>query len=188
MKKLVLILGFVLLIVSVGMAQKSTPAIEVKTNPIGAIFGTVPLSLEYLVNDDIGLEATVGYSYSRGDFFDNTSSASGLVAAGLFKFYFSPQDGGDRFYAFPYIRYVNRKFTFSNKNTTGDVTATWEALGAGFGIGYKWVADSGILLDIGAGVGKNFTGEFTYDDPDYSSSVDIPSINGILRISLGYRF
>ncbi len=184
MKKVILILTVALTVAISSKAQH----IELKTNPIGLLFSTVPVSLEYVVNDDIGLEATAAYSYSKGDFFEGTSEASGLVLAGLFKYYFNPEKGGDRFYAFPYVRYVNRKFTFSNTNTTGDVEATWNAFGAGFGIGYKWVSEKGILLDIGGGLGKNFTGEFTYNDPDYSESVDIPSINGIFRISIGYRF
>jgi hypothetical protein len=185
MKKATIIVAILVFSAFAGNAQH----LELKTNPIGLLFNTVPVSLEYVVNDDIGLEATASYSYSTGDFFEGTSSASGLVMSGLFKYYFSPNKGGDRFYAFPYVRYANRKFTFSNTNTTGNVVATWKAFGAGFGIGYKWVSEKGILLDIGGGLGKNFTGEFTYDDPTYEEeSVDIPSINGIFRISLGYRF
>jgi len=185
MKKIVLTLGVILLTLSIGKAQK---AFEAKINPIGLIFGNIPVSLEFVASDNIGIEATAAYSYSKGSFFEGTSKASGLVLAGLFKYYFKPDNGGDGFYAFPYVRYANRKFTFDDGTTTGDVTATWNAFGAGFGIGYKWVAESGLLLDIGGGLGKNFTGEFTYDDPNYSESVDIPSINGMFRVSLGYRF
>ena len=183
MKKVFLTLAIVVLASIAGKAQ-----IEVKINPIGAIFGSIPVSLEYVATDNIGIEATAAYSYSKGDFFEGTTKASGLVLAGLFKYYFNPDKGGDKFYAFPYVRYATRKFTFDDAFSNGEVTATWNAFGAGFGIGYKWVAESGLLLDIGGGVGKNFTGEFTYDDPTYGESISVPSINGMFRISLGYRF
>lgn len=184
MKKVILILTAVLVIPFLGKAQH----LELKTNPIGAIFGQIPLSVEYVMNDNIGIEATMAYSYQKGDVFDGTSSASGFVVSGLFKYYFGPEDGGDKFYAFPYVRYANRKWTFDDGTTGSDVTATYTAFGVGFGAGYKWVAESGLLFDIGAGIGKNFGGEFTYDDPDYTGSAEPFPINGIFRISIGYRF
>ncbi|MDF1549208.1 MAG: DUF3575 domain-containing protein [Bacteroidales bacterium] len=184
MKMKVLTLGVFMLVATFGFAQH----FEAKLNPIGLIFGSIPVSAEYVINDNMGIEATLAYSFSKGDYYDNTSKASGIVVAGLYKYYFKPQDGGDGFYAFPYIRYASRKFTF-NDATYGDVTSTYKAFGAGFGLGYKWVATSGLLVDLGAGVGKNFSGEFTYDDPNYTetTSITIP-INGIFRVSVGYRF
>lgn len=185
MKMKVLAIGVFMLVAKLGFAQH----FEIKTNPIGLLFNSIPLSAEYVINENIGVEATVAYSYSKGDYFEGTSKASGLVTAGLFKYYFKPDDGGDGFYAFPYIRYASRKFTFNDGTTTGDVTATYTAFGAGFGIGYKWVAQSGLLFDLGGGIGKNFSGDFTYDDPTYTQTdnITIP-INGIFRISIGYRF
>lgn len=181
----VLTLGVFMLAATFGFAQH----FEVKVNPIGLIFGSIPVSAEYVINDNMGIEATLAYAYSKGDYFEGTSSASGLVTAGLFKYYFKPDDGGDGFYAFPYIRYASRKFVFNDGTTTGDVTATYKAFGAGFGLGYKWVATSGLLVDLGAGVGKNFSGDYTYDDPNYSTTDDLTiPINGIFRLSIGYRF
>lgn len=162
--------------------------IEIKTNPIGALFGNIPISAEFILNENVGLEATLGYYYKKDDTFSESSSVSGLVTTGQFKYYFNPKNGGDRFYAFPYIRYASRSFTFTDN--TDEIKATYTAFGAGFGIGFKWVSDKGILLDMGLGIGKNFSGGYSYDEPGYDYSGDdvlIP-INGIARLSIGYRF
>jgi len=184
MKMKFLAIGVFMLLAKFSFAQN----FEVKVNPIGLIFGTIPVSAEYVLNENMGVELTAEYNYNKGSYFDGTTKASGIVVAGLYKYYFKPHDGGDGFYAFPYLRYANRKFTFDD-TTYGEVTATYTAFGAGFGLGYKWVAESGLLIDFGAGVGKNFNGSFSYSDPNYSSTDDVTiPINGIFRISLGYRF
>jgi len=183
MKKTTLTLAIIVLAVFACKAQH----FELKTNPIGAIFGTIPLSVEYVINDNIGIEATLGYYFKKDNTFSDVDKSSGLVLNGLFKYYFVPKNGGDRFYAFPYIRYVNRNVSFTEDGSGYE--ASYTAFGAGFGVGYKWVAESGLLVDIGAGVGRNFSGEYTYNDPTYTADGDdfLP-INGLFRISLGYRF
>jgi hypothetical protein len=160
---------------------------ELKFEPISLIFGQVPLSAEYVISKSVGIEGTVGYSFGKDKNFSTSSNSQGLVVNGLFKFYFNPEKGGDKFYAFPYIRNANRKFNFTNNNS--NVEATYKAFGLGFGVGYKIVAESGLLFDIGLGVGKNFSGGYTYSDPTYTSTEDffIP-INVLGRISIGYRF
>jgi hypothetical protein len=182
MKQKLFLLAMLIVFATNGFSQ-----IEVKFNPIGALFGQIPLSTEYILNDNMGIEATLGYYYKKTGDFQDVSKSSGLVTSGLFKYYFSPDKGGDKFYAFPYVRYVTRSFTF-NDATYGDIEASYSAFGVGFGLGYKWVADSGILLDFGFGAGKNFTSDYSYSDPNYSSDVSIPGINFLGRISVGYRF
>ena len=175
-----------LLVLAIIFATNGFSQVEVKFNPIGALFGQIPVSVEYILNDNMGAEATFGYYYKKvGDFNDVTKS-SGFVTNGLFKYYFNPEKGGDKFYGFPYVRYVTRSFTFTDNNE--EINASYSAFGIGFGLGYKWVADSGILLDFGLGAGKNFSSDYSYSDPNYSTDVSVPSINFMGRISIGYRF
>jgi hypothetical protein len=182
MKKKLLTLAFFMMMAFYGFSQ-----LELKVDPINALFGQIPVSLEYVITPNIGAEAWVGYSFGKDKNYD--TKTSGVVINGLFKYYFKPDDGGDKFYAFPYVRYVNRKFDFEEAGYTGTITSTYTAFGAGFGAGYKIVAESGLLFDFALGVGKNFKSEYTYSDPTYNTILDLNiSINIIGRISVGYRF
>jgi len=177
----------ILMVVALTFATNGFSQFEIKFNPIGALFGQIPLSAEYILNDNMGVELTVGYYFKKEGDFQNVSKSSGLVTNGLFKYYFNPNKGGDKFYVFPYVRYVTRSFTFTDA-TSGDIEASYNAFGVGFGLGYKIVANSGLLFDFGLGAGKNFSSDYSYSDPNYSSSVSIPALNIFGRISIGYRF
>ena len=84
MKKKILALVAFMMFVTYGFSQ-----FEVKINPIGLLFGQIPLSAEYIINDNMGAEVTAGYYFkSYGDFTDATNS-SGFVANALFKYYFN---------------------------------------------------------------------------------------------------
>lgn len=185
MKKRLLILTTFMLFATYGFSQ-----FEVKTNPLSAMFGTIPVSIEYVAAEKIGLEGTVGYYFKKDDTFSTDSKSSGITGKFLLKFYFSPNKGGDKFYGFPYFRYSSRSSTFYDSSTSTDITATYKAIGAGLGLGYKWVSDGGFLLDFGLGVGKNFSGGFTYSEATYVPTITIPvfPINFVSRISIGYRF
>lgn len=184
MKKSLTVLAILILSATYGFSQ-----FEIKTNPISLIFGTIPLSAEYVITDNMGVEATAGYYFRTDNDFESDTKWAGLNTNIKFKYYFVPDKGGDKFYAFPYLRYVHREGSYTDE--TGDYSITQNVIGAGFGAGYKWVAESGLLFELGAGIGRNFSNEITYSDPDYDdSSVDLSSfnINFIARISLGYRF
>ena len=170
------------------VATHSFSQLEVKTNPISLMFNTIPLSIEYVIIDNVGIEVTAGYYFGMDSIFATDTNWSGLRSTLNFKFYFTPDKGGDGFYAFPYLRYVKRigKYTEVGNN----FTIEQNVIGAGFGIGYKWVSDIGILMDFGGGMGKNFSNIMTYSDPNYVESVDLNliKVNFVARISVGYRF
>ncbi len=181
-KRIILVLATFVMFVTNIFSQ-----FELKIDPIFALFGMIPISAEYVIKENIGIEATASYYFKKDNTFSDATKSSGLVTNGLFKFYFSPDKGGDRFYAFPYIRYVKRNVTFIDNSN--EINATYTAFGIGFGVGYKWVAEKGILIDCGLGVGRNFSGGYTYSDPSYiNSSADLIPINVMGRLSLGYRF
>lgn len=182
MKKFV----FPVLLLSVFLlaSPKAQAQFEIKTNPLGLIFGSIPLSAEYVLKPNIGLELTGSYTKVSLGSID----WSGTKATFQFKYYFSPDKGGDKFYAFPYLRYVNRsgEDTYDNE----PVTVTNNVFGGGFGLGYKWVAESGLLFDLGFGIGRNLTNTWEASSPDYqeAANLDFPGINFVGRASVGYRF
>jgi len=185
MSKKILSLVVIMMVSTLGFSQ-----VEVKINPISALFGQISVSAEYIVKENIGAEATLGYYFKADESFGETSKSSGIVTNFLFKYYFSPSEaGGDKFYVFPYARYAKRTWTFNDANTNSEIEGSITSIGVGFGAGYKIVAESGLLFDFGLGVGKNFGGTTTYSDSNYSEIEEITfPINVLGRISIGYRF
>ncbi len=183
MKKKLIVLGAFMMIATFSFSQ-----FEVKFNPIGAMFGQIPVAAEYVLNDNMGVEATFGYYFKQDALYSSDTKSSRFTTVLSYKYYFSPDQGGDKFYAFPYFRYASSKYTFDYNGS--DITSSYTAMGAGFGLGYKWVSDAGFLVDLGTGIGKNFGGGYEYSDPTYSSGLDLPvfPINFIFRVSIGYRF
>jgi hypothetical protein len=62
MKKSLTVLAILLLSATYGFAQ-----FENKVNPISALFGTIPVSAEFVIVDNLGVEESIGYRFS-----DNT--------------------------------------------------------------------------------------------------------------------
>lgn len=184
MKKKILSIGVFMIIVTYGFSQ-----FEIKTNPISMlVFGSVPVSAEYVINDNIGTEVTFSYLYQ---FFGE--EINGFSGKALLKYYFGPNIGGDRFYGAAYLHFsgFSGEDTDMNPDTYEDVTSTYKynEMGLGFAIGFKWVSEKGILLDIGGGVGRNFIGGYEYNNPEYPiSKDDFMPINFLGRLSIGYRF
>ncbi len=178
MKKKLMILSAFMMFATMGFSQ-----FEVKTNPIGLLFGQIPIAVEYIINDNIGVEVEAGFNFGNSTLVD--ADYVGIVSIASFKYYFSPKMGADNIYAFPYFRFVNRSLSYNDTDFTGNQTA----IGAGFGLGYKWVSDKGILVDIGLGLGKNFSNEMTSNDPTFTDTdINFISLNGVGRLSIGYRF
>ncbi len=150
---------------------------EVKVNPIGLLFGGLSVSGEYILNDNMGVEASL--RFASNTFADVKTNGFGAGAA--YKYYFSPENGADKFYVYGYLNYAGGKGTSST-----DVTLTYSKIAAGFGAGYKWVADSGLLFDIGFGIGRNLNSNWDWSDGG-STSINFPiDIDG--KLAIGWRF
>ena len=183
MKKKSLLIGMFMILATYSFAQ-----FELKFEPISAIFGRISISSEYVFQENMGVEASFGYSYDAPliFMFDEITDVSGLTFSGAYKFYFNPNKGGDKFYAFPYIRYYKADFTLVDNSI--EYKGDYNTFGFGFGVGWKIVSKSGILFDFNFGVGKNVSGETNFD-PDYTTDADeFSPMNLVGGVSLGYRF
>lgn len=184
MKKLIVLAFFAFAVSSTSIAQ-----IELKINPVGALFNNPDIVGEYLVNEDIGIEVGLGFVYGSSaiDFGEDLkrSGFSFLVAG---KYYFSPDDGCDKFYAGAYLR--PRTLTYKDNDTSDNFDYGYKqsAFGVGLMTGYKWVGARGIIFEIGFGLGRAFGAKNTYNDN--SNTYEIPSlgIDGFGRLAVGYRF
>ena len=164
--------------------------IELKVNPIGALFGNVNLSGEYLVSDNFGAELTASVlfgKYGAGEVEGIEPNKSGFGVMGMGKYYFSPDKGCDKFFAAVYLR----QRSFKVEAESGEDYAAFERdiFAGGFAIGYKWVGEQRIALEIAFGGGRAFSekNEWTDDENQGEAFPDL-GVDFISRIAVGYRF
>ena len=190
MKKILLTAMSVLVFGAVSAQKK----IEAKINPLGALFGQPEVSGEYIINDNFGAELSFGVAFGKTGSSVSvngvstekpTQSGFGVKVSG--KYYFSPDNGGDGWYGGIYLRQESLKLaygdSFSNQNYKSNVFA------GGVEFGKKWVLDSGLLFELGAGVGRPFSEkrEFTNSNSDYNTSFEI-GVDFTGKLAIGYRF
>jgi len=183
MKKLIVLALFA--ITSIGSINAQ---VDLKINPLGILFNRPEFSAEYLVNEDIGVEATIGIVYGK-NVVDLDQSGYRLTLLG--KYYFSPDDGNDKFYAGAYLGPRSRKITNSYEDFTGasvDSGYKVSAFAAGVVVGYKWVSARGILFELGFGAGRAFGEKLTWNDDDSSGDFDGFGFDVIGTLAVGYRF
>jgi len=184
MKKLLLITTLIIF----SFPNLSAQYVEAKINPIGALFQSPDVSVEYIVNENIGVEGKIGYRWSNNDFLGEVSRSTGFSFATLGKFYFKPEDDADRFYAGLYAKYA-RNTSSSNIDVFSDYDQTRVAIGA-LG-GFKWVANNGIVLDFNVGAGRALVNKYNFNanaDPNYIDLIEGIDLDFIGTLALGYRF
>jgi len=170
----------------------SQAQIDVSINPLGLLFSNPDLSAEYIVNENIGVELTLGAVYGKtaalglGEEFRLSKSGYKVRLSG--KYYFKPNNGGDRFYAGVYLGPRSTKQTGDSAVWGEDYGYKVSAFTAGVNLGFKWVGDNGIVFEIGGGAGRAFGNKIEFIDPDGSNPVvEGFGIDGFGKLSVGYR-
>lgn len=167
--------------------------LEAKINPLGALFNSPDVSIEYIINDDIGVEAKIGYNWNNdGTIISDDTRINGFTCAVIGKYYFNPENGCDRFYSGLYGKFKLRNG--ENHQTLlyllPDYRSTAVALG--LVLGFKLVGQNNIVLDINAGLGRPFVNNVNFLDGTVDSVLEnearFGGIDGISTIALGYRF
>ena len=129
----------------------ATAQVDVKLNAGSAIFRGVGVAGEFPIGAQSGLSLGVGYS-GIGLRYDGKDEYSyrNLRFIPEYRYYFAPRDGMDRFFAGGYGKLG--RLTGIDRDTDERVTATRAALG--ILAGHKWVAPSGFVFELNAGVGS----------------------------------
>ena len=185
MKKLLLTLCLVGAFIFSSNAQ-----IDLKINPLGLLFGSPDLSGEYLVSEDFGVELSAGILFGKVLTSELNKSGYSIRLSG--KYYFNIEDGCDKFYAGLYLGPRSR-------STTGDAVdlgngtfyepgAKISAFAGGISFGYKWVSESNVVFELGAGFGRAFGDKITVNDENNPESIDGLGVDGFGVLSVGYRF
>jgi hypothetical protein len=105
--------------------------VELKTNPIALLFEVVPVSVEYVISDDLGGELDILA----------TSDGGWAYLAG--KLYFSPKVRADGFHIGGFTGIFGDGYDSSG--------------GVGFFAGYKAVSRKNVIFEVGLGLGRAFS-------------------------------
>lgn len=181
MKKLILAVAFLSSLMSLN-AQ-----VDLKINPLGALFVSPDLSAEFAITENIGLDASIGYIGQGLKVAGTKYKRSGMTYGAIGKYYFNPENPTTKFYGGLYFNGGNIDWT-SNTDSTSNIL-NQKKLGIGLALGYKWVSSQNVVFEITGGLGRKATNRFTIEQ----GSADLRSfpflkLDGLLRINVGYRF
>ncbi|MEM6799784.1 MAG: hypothetical protein AAF696_00190 [Bacteroidota bacterium] len=176
---------------------------NIKWAPLKLTPAPLPSALQFGYERVIGDQITVGgtvklflpRSLENADVLftvDDVETANGIFESGNFsgyvitpelRYYTSARNGApDGFYLVPFLRYFNYgtdgDFVYSpidgRESSDIDAKINFSGIGAGFGIGFQKVWDSGFLLDWNAGLGLAITGGRLKGTIDGPLEEDIP--------------
>ena len=173
--------------------------LEVKVNPLGIIWGgDIDVSLEYVASPQFGIEARIpfrGGNITLGsEGFDRFKT--GAIISG--KYYFKPELGGDNFYAGMYGKYFNTSYDSQIAGSINSFKRNRFALG--MLLGYKWVSEQGILVDINFGLGRALSTNYKFESEDLDEAgqsaviglfegIDkLIKVDVVTTLAVGYRF
>ncbi|MEM0994303.1 MAG: DUF3575 domain-containing protein [Bacteroidota bacterium] len=185
---------FVLLI-CLSTATISFAQIDVRTNPINAIFGNPDISAEFSAAPQFGVEIVANpilggvLNFSLPDDIDyRRRGFKGFIAG---KYYFNEEKGMDNLSVGLYLKgkYVNYS---AKQDGQSSENAAQNKVALGVLVGQKWVSDNNITFGVDLGIGRSLINRINLEDEE-SATVDFASVpffnfDGILRVSIGYRF
>jgi len=186
MKKL--LIPIAVLITTFGFAQDNdsdaiaaTRKHELRIDAIEALASEkIEINYEYVISKYSGVGGYVSYDFDNNDYSEDQVFAIG----GFYRqYFFNRKDYGARgLYAEGLLQYGSFKnedgYYDYNTDTFIEEEKKYGAVGIGFALGQKWVSSNGFILEISAGLGRNFGNQ------EYNQT-DVFFRGGIL---VGYRF
>ncbi len=183
---------FISFILCLFCCASATSQIDVKINPIGLLFNSPDVSVDYICNEQLSIEFLVGVDY--GNVFGsglinraNRLTKSGLRLRLIGKYYFTTDKGGDTWYTGVYTGPRWRTVTPTEDNVTNPGW-TQATLTAGIHGGYKFVLDSNIIFDLGLGLGRSFSDRIRSQNPTSGAVIAGFGLDSFVRLEMGYRF
>lgn len=169
MKQTILTTALIVLMVFSANAQSELPNV-IKINPIGLAFGNFNLSYQRGLSDASALQIGANYWYRIFG-----ADVSGIGVRGAYQFFLTNRvkPAPEGFYIGPQVSY--------NSITEKETDESVSAFGVGLMLGYQWIWQSGVTLDIGAGPMYQFASE---SSTNTSYEGFLPNIT----IAVGYNF
>ena len=163
--------------------------IDATINPIGALFGNFSAAAEFPITENMSAEPTIGFVFQNRSVLGGEFRGRGFSLGGRYKYYFSPREDNDRFYVNAYTRFSNASFS---NDAFDDLDYSNTRLSLGVGLGFKVVADNGLVFDVGFGVGRALLNNYNINGEDNFGLEEafgtLASIDADGRLSIGYRF
>ncbi len=164
--------------------------IDLKINPIGALFGSPDVSADFILSDKFSVEGGLGINSGSVTVGGDSFKRSGFGVFAVGKHYFNPDLGGDKFGVGVYTRFrnINSSFDGEGVNNNDDFTRTKLALG--LQVGWKRVSESGFIFELDLGGGRALVNNIKFDsDSPGITQDDIPTfdVDVLVRIAIGYR-
>jgi Protein of unknown function (DUF3575) len=167
--------------------------IELKINPIGALYSNPTLSVDFRFSEYISIEPSVGLSYRDSYLSTDDFNSKGRNYRVNGKFYFKPNKGHDGLYAGIYGR--GEHIDFTGKGDKSSTSYTRDFTAAGFSFGYKLVSKQNIVFDFGLGIGR----KINFNESNLTSTSTDPQVieirsfesdfyDSFMRLAIGYRF
>ena len=169
MKKTTLVVVIVTALSVTANAQAEFPNV-IKINPISLAFGNFNLSYQRGLSDASAIQVGANYWYRIFG-----EEVSGVGVRGAFQFFITNRvkPAPEGFYIGPQIAY--------NSLTDKDSDEKLSTFGVGLMLGYQWIWDSGVALDLGAGPMYQFAEETT-------SGTSYQGFLPNITIAIGYNF
>jgi hypothetical protein len=161
---------------------------EISLDVVAAISGLgINPRYEYVLGrySGVGVDLNIGI-LDDDDSFDYYETFS--ITPYYRQYFFSKEDYGAKGF---YGEGFAKVFTFEDgyfeidlfgSGSGRNVTESYTEAALGVGIGWKWVSDSGFLIDIGFGIGRNLG---LANDPQ---GYDLPEVTGRGGVNFGWRF
>jgi hypothetical protein len=183
MKKILIVFIVIVLSLPAFSQEKTTVSNEknvLKINTLTLIIATGSIFYERKISDltsaQLGV-AYLGYKISGIKF-------SGLILTPEFRIY-PKKNAIDGFYVAPYLRYLN----LAEKNTVGNQSISFTAMGGGLLFGRQWITNSGFNMDLFFGVHYTAgSGEANSGDNSWSKSDLLTGIKTRAGFALGFAF
>lgn len=169
MKRTTLLMALISIMVINANAQADYPNV-LKINPISLAFGNFNLSYQKAVSDASAIQIGANYWYNIFG-----TKVSGVGARGAYHFFISNREK-----AAPEGFYIGPQMGFNVANVT-ETDERVTTVGVGLMLGYQWIWESGVTLDLGAGPMYQFANETTTDE---SFQGFLPNIT----LAIGYNF
>ena len=177
------ILSAISLVAMLFVLQPAAQAqVDLTLNPIGILFGGINVGADFGVSENFSIEATLGYGSNK--ILDVQGTNIPVIATG--KYYFSPKQGADRFYADAFLRYMNRQWNYDDNTNQLDYTSN--RFGIGFGVGYKVVSKGGFVFDVNLGGGRVLFEQNVFEGNGEQETVNWPDLIIQGKLGIGYRF
>ncbi len=172
------LLNLMLVILLCAIATTAKAQFDVKIDPVDIALRNPKFSVEYIVNENIGVELVAGFRFGEalwGDWLTKRELHKGYSFRAIGKYYFKPVTGADGIYAAMYAGQKSFTTYSANENITPEIV---EGFTSGLMLGYKQIHESGFFLEVAGGLGRNF---------GYSQSHE-KGKDVFGRVTVGYRF